>query len=47
MEWWSTSYAAVEEGEYQIDDSTLVDLLAKKGANPKPVEETIREMLNG
>jgi hypothetical protein len=47
VELWSTSYAAVEEGECQIDDSTLVDLLAKKGAKPKPVEETIREMLSG
>lgn len=45
VEWWSTTYAALEKGECSIDDTTLTNLLASRGVEPKPVEETIKEML--
>ncbi|OQN97208.1 hypothetical protein B0A48_16749 [Cryoendolithus antarcticus] len=43
--WWSKTYAALKDGECEIHDSTLEDLLAAKGVKPKPMEETIHEML--
>jgi uncharacterized protein YbjT (DUF2867 family) len=45
VEWWSTTYAALDKGECSIDDTTLTDLLSSRGVEPKPVEETIKEML--
>ena len=45
VEWWSTTYAALEENECCIDNTTLQDLLSSRGMKPKPVEETIKEML--
>lgn len=47
VEWWSSSYAALEKGECMIDDETLDDLLKKRGVKAKPVEETIERMLRG
>lgn len=44
VEWWSTSYAALEAGECDIRDGTLGELLKKMGVVPKPMEETVREM---
>ncbi|KAK6437660.1 hypothetical protein LTR95_006140 [Oleoguttula sp. CCFEE 5521] len=43
--WWSKTYAALKDGECEIHDSTLEDLLAAEGVKPKPMEETIHEML--
>jgi uncharacterized protein YbjT (DUF2867 family) len=45
VEWWSSTYEALEEGECEIDDSTLEDMLREAGRTPKPLEETIEEML--
>lgn len=43
--WWSKTYDALRDGECQIDDPTLEQLLAKKGVKPTPMEETVAEML--
>lgn len=43
--WWSKTYDALRDVECQIDDPTLEQLLAKKGAKPTPMEETVAEML--
>lgn len=45
VEWWSSSYDALEDGECQIDDETLEGMLREAGRKPKAVEETIVEML--
>jgi uncharacterized protein YbjT (DUF2867 family) len=45
VEWWSTTYAALEQNECKISDTTLQDLLSSKGMVAKPVQETIKEML--
>ncbi|KAF2421262.1 NAD(P)-binding protein [Tothia fuscella] len=46
IKWWSHTYAALEDGECEIKEGkTLEKLLGSKGRTPKPVEETIREML--
>ncbi|TLD20189.1 NAD(P)-binding protein [Venturia nashicola] len=45
VEWWSGSYDALEDGECKIDDETLEQILKEAGRKPKPVEETIWEML--
>lgn len=44
--WWAPTYDALRDQECLINDSTLEELLATKGQKPKPVEETIREMLS-
>jgi hypothetical protein len=36
----------LEKGECEIEDDTLIELLKSKGVEPKPVEETVREMLS-
>lgn len=43
--WWSKSYVALSDGECEIEDSTLEDLLAKKDRKPRPFQETLRDML--
>lgn len=45
--WWSKTYDAVRDGECLVEDTTLEKLLSSKGKKPKPVEETIREMISG
>lgn len=45
VEWWSSTYAALEKGECDVDDPTLEELLASKGVKPTTVEETVRGML--
>jgi uncharacterized protein YbjT (DUF2867 family) len=45
VEWWVSSYAAVDGNECYIKDDTFEKLLSSRGRIPKPVEETIREML--
>ncbi|PVH89981.1 NAD(P)-binding protein [Cadophora sp. DSE1049] len=45
VEWWSSTYAALESRECLIDDPTLDELLASRGVKPTPVEDTVREML--
>lgn len=46
IRWWAKTYDAVVDGECNIThDATLEDLLKTKGRTPKPMEETVREML--
>ncbi|KAF1851961.1 NAD(P)-binding protein [Cucurbitaria berberidis CBS 394.84] len=45
VEWWSSTYDAVEDGECAIDDPTLETLLKEAGRSPEPLEETIETML--
>lgn len=45
VEWWSSSYDALEDGECAIDDPTLEKLLADASRSPEPLEATIEEML--
>lgn len=46
VQWWVGTYEALENGECLIEDETLVMLLERKGVKPKPLEETIKEMLD-
>jgi len=46
VEWWSSTYGALEKGECLIQDPTLDDLLAGRGVKAKPIEETVKEMLH-
>lgn len=43
--WWSKTYDALRQNECEFHDSTLEQLLAKHGVKPKPMEETVAEML--
>ena len=45
VEWWSSSYDALKDGECAINDPTLEGLLKEAGRSPTPLEETIEEML--
>lgn len=45
VEWWSSSYDALEARECLIEDPTFTQLLASVGRQPKPLEQTVREML--
>jgi uncharacterized protein YbjT (DUF2867 family) len=45
VEWWSSTYDALKDGECEIDDPTLEGILKDAGRQPKPLEETIEEML--
>lgn len=47
VKWWSTTYDSLRDQECTIHDETLEKLLSSKGRTPKPVEETIREMIQG
>lgn len=42
VEWWSSTYEALEEGECEILDETLEEML---GRGPKGLEATIGEMM--
>ena len=44
VEWWSSSYEALERGECEIADGTLGELLGRRGVKAKGFEETVREM---
>lgn len=46
VEWWSSTYDALEDGECAIEDETLEELLKEGGRVPKSLEETVREMLS-
>ncbi|KAF2829830.1 NAD(P)-binding protein [Ophiobolus disseminans] len=45
VEWWSTTYDALKDGECEVDDPTLESILKEAGRTPKALEETIEEML--
>ncbi|KAE9373780.1 NAD(P)-binding protein [Stipitochalara longipes BDJ] len=46
VEWWSSTYEALENGECLIEDPTLDKMLERLGVEAKSVEETIKEMLS-
>lgn len=46
VEWWSTTYDALNDTECLIQEPTLSELLSSKGVQPKQIEETIKEMLS-
>ncbi|KAH7060628.1 hypothetical protein B0J12DRAFT_339117 [Macrophomina phaseolina] len=45
VRWWATTYDAVRDNECECQDPTLERLLARYGRQPKPLQETINEML--
>jgi uncharacterized protein YbjT (DUF2867 family) len=45
VEWWSTTYDALKDGECDIKDDTLEAMLREAGRKPKAIDETIAEML--
>ncbi|KAH7392667.1 hypothetical protein BKA66DRAFT_412553 [Pyrenochaeta sp. MPI-SDFR-AT-0127] len=45
VEWWSSTYDAVKDGECKIEDELLEKMLNEAGRSPKPLEDTIEEML--
>ncbi|KAF3008594.1 hypothetical protein E8E13_007649 [Curvularia kusanoi] len=45
VEWWSSSYDALKDGECAIEDPTLERLLGEAGRSPEPLEKTVEEML--
>ncbi|KAG4033615.1 hypothetical protein MFRU_004g01190 [Monilinia fructicola] len=47
LEWWSSSYTALDEGECEIQDGLLDELLDSAKVKQKAIGETVREMLEG
>jgi len=45
VEWWSSAYDALKDGECDTKDTTLEDILREAGRMPKPFAETVHEML--
>jgi hypothetical protein len=45
VEWWSSTYEALEDGECLIDDPTLSRLLHLKGKKAISMEETVDAMV--
>ena len=46
IRWWASTYDALRDRECLIKGDTFVRLLSQKGQTPKPMEETIQEMIN-
>ncbi|KAI8949306.1 hypothetical protein F4801DRAFT_406848 [Xylaria longipes] len=47
VEWWASTYEALENGECLVDDPMLEKLLDRVGLKPIPVEETVAAMVKG
>ncbi|KAK8181771.1 uncharacterized protein BKA78DRAFT_333900 [Phyllosticta capitalensis] len=47
IRWWAKTYDAIGDGEADNHDTTLERLLEKHGRVPKPLEQTIQEMVGG
>ncbi|KAI0541429.1 hypothetical protein GGR58DRAFT_456996 [Xylaria digitata] len=47
VEWWASTYPALEDGECLVDDPTLETLLARVGLKPISIEETVAAMVKG
>ncbi|KAF2754111.1 NAD(P)-binding protein [Pseudovirgaria hyperparasitica] len=45
IKWWSRTYDALPDGECEKFDNTFVQLLRPFGRGPKPMQETVAEML--
>ncbi|RYN29130.1 hypothetical protein AA0112_g7340 [Alternaria arborescens] len=46
VEWWSSAYDGIKNGECDIDDPTLEEFLKEAGRRPEPLEPTIEKMLS-
>jgi uncharacterized protein YbjT (DUF2867 family) len=46
VRWWAATYAALNDGECEIEDTTFERLLSSRGRKPKLVEETVKAMLS-
>ncbi|KAL5377563.1 hypothetical protein DPSP01_009755 [Paraphaeosphaeria sporulosa] len=47
VEWWSSTYEALKNGECDIKDDTLKTMLREAGREPTSIDETIAKMLGG
>ncbi|KAI0415089.1 hypothetical protein F5X98DRAFT_347407 [Xylaria grammica] len=47
VEWWASTYEALEDEECLVDDPALETLLARVGLKPIPIEETVAAMVKG
>ncbi|KAJ9619978.1 hypothetical protein H2203_008254 [Taxawa tesnikishii (nom. ined.)] len=47
IKWWAKTYDALRDGECMIKDTTFEELLSSRGRTPKPVEQTVKEMIGG
>ncbi|KAI1655709.1 NAD(P)-binding protein [Daldinia decipiens] len=47
VRWWASTYEALEEGECEVDDGMLEELLGRVGVKPEGVEEVVRRMVKG
>ncbi|KAI1641797.1 NAD(P)-binding protein [Daldinia loculata] len=47
VRWWAGTYEALEEGECEVDDGMLEELLGRVGVKPEGVEEVVRRMVKG
>jgi uncharacterized protein YbjT (DUF2867 family) len=47
VDWLSSTYESLRNGDCDIEDWTLSELLAERGLKLKPLEETIKEMSRG
>ncbi|KAI1750184.1 hypothetical protein F4782DRAFT_256110 [Xylaria castorea] len=47
VEWWASTYEALEDGECLVDDPMLEKLLSRVELKPIPVEETVAAMVKG
>jgi uncharacterized protein YbjT (DUF2867 family) len=45
VEWWSSTYDALEDGECAIEDEALEGILRNAGREPEALEETIEQMM--
>jgi hypothetical protein len=45
VEWWSSAYESIEDGECAVDDPTLEEFLKEVGRSPEPLESVIEKML--
>ncbi|KAH8730380.1 hypothetical protein GQ44DRAFT_756303 [Phaeosphaeriaceae sp. PMI808] len=45
VEWWSSTYDALKDGECAIDNPTLETILKEARRQPTPLEESVEEML--
>ncbi|KAI0161278.1 NAD(P)-binding protein [Xylariaceae sp. FL1272] len=45
VEWWVSSYEALQDGECLVDNNTFEELLNRVGLKPIPVQETVKNMV--
>ncbi|KAI8961070.1 NAD(P)-binding protein [Daldinia sp. FL1419] len=47
VRWWASTYEALEDGEAEVDDGMLEELLGRVGRKPEMVEDVIARMVKG